>query len=150
MPPVFGPVSPSPTRLWSCAAAERQRGLAVAQREQRDFLADQAFLDHHRVAGVAECAGLHHRVDRCERCVLGRGNHDALAGGEAVRLHHDGRATPTNELARGVGIIEAFPLRGGDAGGVAQLLGEGLAAFELCRGVGRPNAGDRRPPPSHR
>ena len=36
--------------------AERQRVRAVAQREQADFLADQAFLDHHRGARLAERA----------------------------------------------------------------------------------------------
>ena len=56
MPPVFGPVSPSPTRLWSCARAEREHVLAVDQREQARLLALQALLDHDRAAGRAEGA----------------------------------------------------------------------------------------------
>ena len=56
MPPVFGPVSPSPTRLWSWAEASGTARLAVDQREQAGFLALEEFLDDHRpVAG---------RVDR--------------------------------------------------------------------------------------
>ena len=58
MPPVFGPVSPSPTRLWSCAEPSSTACVAVAQREKRDFLADQAFLDHHGGARFAERAAV--------------------------------------------------------------------------------------------
>ena len=61
---------------------ERDRGLAVAQREERDFLAAQEFLDHDLGAGRAEPAGEHH-VDRG----LGLGDRlrddDALAGAQA-------------------------------------------------------------------
>ena len=55
MPPVFGPVSPSPMRLKSCAGRERHAvGRPVAQHEQRELGAGQALLDHERAAGVAE------------------------------------------------------------------------------------------------
>ena len=90
MPPVFGPLSPSKARLWSCAVVERDRGLAVAQREEGGFLAVEEFLDHDFDAGLAQAAAEHH-VDR--RFGLGEGlrHHDALAGGEPVGLDHDRR-----------------------------------------------------------
>ena len=123
--------------------AERQRGGAVAEGEQRNLLALQAFLDHHRGAGIAVHAGIHHRVDGGKRLIVGGGDNDGFAGGEAVRLHHQRRATAADEFARGFGIVEAFPLRGGDACGIAQFLGEGLAAFQLRGLAGRANARDR-------
>ena len=91
MPPVFGPVSPSPTRLWSCAEASGDRGLAVAQREERGLLADQEFLDHDLGAGRAEAAAEHH-VDRGFGLGQRLRDHDALAGGEPVGLDDDRRA----------------------------------------------------------
>ena len=109
MPPVFGPVSPSPTRLWSCAEPSGSAVVAVAQREQRDFLADQAFLDHHRRAGLAERALFHHGVDGGQRLGLGGGDHHALAGGEPIRLDHDRRAAAADEFAGGLGVVEALP-----------------------------------------
>ena len=56
MPPVFGPVSPSPIRLKSCAGRHRDGALAVAQREQRQLLALEELLDQHARAGLAEAA----------------------------------------------------------------------------------------------
>ena len=81
MPPVLGPVSPSPTRLWSWAEASGDGGLAVDQREQARFLALEEFLDHQRpVAGG---------VDRGLGFGAGHGDGHALAGGEPVGLDHD-------------------------------------------------------------
>ena len=63
MPPVLGPVSPSPTRLWSCAEPNGTIGLAVGQGEEADLLAFMKLLDHDRLAGAAEAA-VEHRVER--------------------------------------------------------------------------------------
>ena len=91
MPPVFGPWSPSKARLWSCAVVSGSAVVAVAQREERGFLAVEEFLDHDFAAGFAQAAAEHH-VDR--RFGLGeRLRHDhALAGGKPVGLDHDRRA----------------------------------------------------------
>ena len=56
MPPVFGPVSPSPTALVILRRAEGQRGLAVAEAEEARLLAGQELLDHDFRAGAAERA----------------------------------------------------------------------------------------------
>ena len=54
MPPVFGPASPSPTRLKSWAGARATAALAVAHGEHRQLGAGHALLDHDGAAGVAE------------------------------------------------------------------------------------------------
>ena len=96
MPPVFGPVSPSPTRLWSWAEASAHGGLAVDQREQARFLALEEFLDHQRaVAGG---------VDRRLGFGAGHGDRHALAGGEPVGLDHD---RDPEAVERGVRIRHA-------------------------------------------
>src|SRR6266513_1912511 len=70
---------------------ERDRALAVAQREERRLLAGQTFLDDDLGAGRAEPAGQHH-VDGGLRLLDALRHHYALAGGKTVGLHHDRRA----------------------------------------------------------
>ncbi len=69
---------------------ERERGLAVAQREQRQLGALEELLDDDR--DVAEALVLEHLGQRRAGLVLALGDHDALAGGEAVGLDHRGVA----------------------------------------------------------
>ena len=66
MPPVFGPVSPSPMRLKSRAGRERHRALAVAQREQRQLVA-VAGTPRPRTGCVAEAPLDEHRLERRAR-----------------------------------------------------------------------------------
>ena len=76
MPPVFGPMSPSPMRLKSCAGTSGTTLRPVAEDEQRALLADQALFDDHCAAGVAER-------------VAGELGRDVLAGlGQALRHQH--------------------------------------------------------------
>ena len=86
MPPVFGPVSPSPTRLKSCAGASATARVAVADREDRDLRAGHALLDDHRAARVAERRagelGPHVGLGLGEVV----GDEHALPGGQAVGL----------------------------------------------------------------
>src|SRR5260364_190145 len=67
MPPVFGPVSPSPKRLWSCFAA-------------------QILLNHDARAAIAK-QGLNRRV----RFIQLMRNDYTFAGGQPVRLDDNGR-----------------------------------------------------------
>ncbi len=54
MPPVLGPVSPSPMRLWSCAGTSGDHVLAVAQAEEADLVAFEELLDHHLLRRLAQ------------------------------------------------------------------------------------------------
>ena len=108
MPPVLGPVSPSPTRLWSCALASTTARVAVDQGEQARFLALEKFLDHHRPVA--------RRGDR--RFGFGAGHRDghALARGEAVGLdHHRDREAVERGARLGLGL-DADISGGRDAG----------------------------------
>ncbi len=91
MPPVFGPVSPSPTRLKSCAGCSGTTVVAVGDREERHLRAVEVLLDHHPLAG----GGVRQRL------VAVVGHDDALAGGEPVVLD-DVRGA---ELVEGVGDL---------------------------------------------
>ena len=91
MPPVFGPLSPSPTRLWSCAEAS---GIAVSPSHSAKNEASSPTRNSSITisqAGVAEAAAEHH-VDGGFGFGNGLRDDDALAGGEPVGLHHDRRA----------------------------------------------------------
>ena len=106
MPPVLGPVSPSPTRLWSCAEASATARVAVDQGEQAGFLALEEFLDHHRpVAG---------RADRGLGFGAGHRDGDALAGGKAVGLdHHRDREAVERGARLGLGLDADISARSG-------------------------------------
>ena len=91
MPPVLGPVSPSPTRLKSWAGARATASRAVAHRQHRQLGTGQALLDDDGAAGVAEAGAGELGPD----VVLGLdedvGDEHALAGGQAVGLDHPRR-----------------------------------------------------------
>ena len=93
MPPVLGPVSPSPTRLKSCAGCSGTTVVAVGEREQRDLRAVEELLDD---APGAQPGGVRER-----RGLAVGGDHDALAGGEPVVLDDVRRA----ERVEGVGRL---------------------------------------------
>ena len=134
MPPVFGPVSPSNDALVVLRRGERQRVLAVAEREERGLLAAQEFLDHDLRAGSAEAA-VEHRVDGGQRLVERHRDDDALAGGKPVGLDDDRRALRADIAFRRRGIVEALVGGGRNVVVAAQILGEALRAFELRGGL---------------
>ena len=104
---------------------QRQRMFAVAQREERGFLALHELLDHDLGAGLAKTAAEHH-VDRVERLLLGHRHHDALAGGKTVGLDHDRRALRADIGLCLVRIGEVFVGSGRNVVGAAQRLGKTL------------------------
>ena len=102
---------------------ERQHAVAVAEQEEGDLLPVQEFFDQH-AAVLKPVDGM---VDR-GRTV--HGDEHALAGGEAVGLHHVGRPELV-ECGRGFGERPgAFGASGGHARGIHDAFGEGFAAFE--------------------
>ena len=83
MPPVLGPVSPSPMRLWSCAIGSGAGDRAVAQRHQAALGAGEPLLEHDRA--------LRHQLadGGLGAPSVAVGHDDALAGGETVELDDD-------------------------------------------------------------
>ena len=86
MPPVFGPVSPSPTRLWSRAAASGSACRPSVRREHRELRALEKLLDHHVLAQLGGAA--QPLLDLRLRAA----DEHAFPGGEPVRLDHARRA----------------------------------------------------------
>ena len=81
MPPVFGPWSPSKTRLWSCVGRKRQAIIAIAQADEADFFALEKLFDD-KTSGPELCDG-----------VVGLGavlrDHDTFTRRQAIGLNHD-------------------------------------------------------------
>ena len=111
--------------------------LAIDHDDETGFLAEQAFLDHHAMPGVAHAVAGEHGIDRGMRLLQRRRHHHALARSQAVGLHHDGGAVLVEVGMRGSGIGEGAESRGGDAVARHELLGVILRAFELGGGLGR-------------
>ncbi len=141
MPPVFGPRSPSASRLWSRDSGQRQRLAAVAQRDQAGLAAVEPLLDHDPGARRVQHAG-----DR--RLGLGQvvADRHALPGRQPVVLDDDPcavRVERPGEGHRRIGILERCASRHADAGRGRDLVAERLAALDPRGGGGR--AEDRDP-----
>ena len=119
---------------------EGQHAHAVAQAEQRDLRAVQELLDHdHRATRLAG-----QTMGQGGRAVVG--HHDPFATSEPVVLHDVRRPQRVDrglELARRPAHVGQ---RRGHLGLRHHVLGEGLAALELRRLGGRPEAGDAGSP----
>ena len=94
----------------------------------------QHLLHHHGVAGVAKLAreALAHAL---QGLLGGLGNYDALAGGQAVGLHHAGATNLAHVGGAGGLVREALVGGRGHAGLGHDLLGELLGALH-AGGVG--------------
>jgi hypothetical protein len=130
MPPVLGPVSPSPTRLWSWAGSRGDRGHPIGDDEQGDLRAIQEFLDDHAAAPAQTGP----RV--AERLAPVVSDDNALAASETVVLDHVGRTEPVQRRSNLIGVGARHRRRGGNPRSRHDVLGERLAALEL-RGRGR-------------
>ena len=138
MPPVFGPSSPSKARLWSWAVPRKSRSSPSARTKR---LASSPAMNSSmttRAPGPSAKIGVERGLGLGE----GRGDGHALAGGEAVGLDDDGRALGRDVGAGGVGVGEGLARGGRRAAGGADLLGEGLGAFEPRRLAARAEGGD--------
>ena len=113
----------------------RQRGHAIHHRDETGFLAVQEFLDDDARAGIAERVAVEHVAHCGFGFVQGHRHDHALAGGQAIGLHDDGRAFLPDVSERGIDLGVHGIERGGDAVAFEELLGVGLAAFQL-RGRG--------------
>ena len=143
MPPVLGPASPSPSRLWSCDVASGSTcpppamTMKLASSPSRNSSTTTT-----RPASPKAPANM--PSGRAYRLVGACGDDHALARGESVRLDDDGRA-----LRLDCGGIEGLAREGGvacrrDAVAHQELLGEPLAALEPGGEPARPEAGQSR------
>ena len=114
---------------------ERPRRLAVAEREQRDLLADQQLLDHDRAPGLAERPADEAGLDGGQRALAIGADGDALAGREAVGL----------DDARAAELVDGTPCgRRRPAGHVARRRHAGGDASASSRTPSSPRRARRR------
>src|SRR5438105_5001548 len=135
-------------RRHSAHAARVRSGVAVAEalviargRQRHDGLAvhERLQADLRTLEPLFEYDGAAVRGRRTERdaCFLrGAAERDALARGEAVRLHDQRRVPPIQRGTRIGGTRERLPERGGHPRLAHELLREGLAPLDL-RGLAR-------------
>ena len=131
MPPVLGPVSPSPTRLWSWAEAISMAWCAVAEGEEGELFAGEELFEDDFGLRRAEEDAAEHLGGGLFGLEVGVADDDAFAGGEAGGFDDDGNgeagelfADLVERGAEGVG-------GGGDVVALHELFGEGFAGFEL-------------------
>ena len=129
MPPVFGTLIAVKHALVVLRGRQRDRGLAVAQREERRLLAGEKFLHHDLGARFAQTAAEHH-VDGGFGFVERLRHHHALAGREPIRLDDDRRALRAHIVLRRCRGGEALVSGSRNPVRLAQVLGEALGAFE--------------------
>ena len=90
MPPVLGPVSPSPMRLWSCAAASAT-ACFPSQRAKKESSSPSR--NSSRTSSFLGCAEQRSGKDLCGGLFgldVGVAEDYTLAGSEAVGLDYDG------------------------------------------------------------
>ena len=139
MPPVFGPSSPSRRRLWSCEVAS---GSTCVPSTMAMKLASSP----SRNSSITTLSpALPKRPSNIARVVvdgfLGRGaDHHALAGGEAIGLHHERRLLCAHPCRIEALARERAVGGRGDAVALEEILGECLRAFELRREAARAEA----------
>ena len=128
------------------AGGQCQHVAAISHHDEAGFLAGQEGLDHdaRRVLAVLAAAGeviAQELVDG--RMGLGHclGHHHALAGRQAVGLHHDGRALTADVVLGGCRVGEGLVGGRGDAVALHEGLGEVLGRFQLGRRLRGPEDG---------
>ena len=141
MPPVFGPVSPSPTLLKSWAATS---GTTVSPSTTQNSDTSGPSRNDSSSTGCPASR----RLAACARrgVPVGR-HHHALTGGEAVVLDHPRRiaASGSEPIQRSVeagGVVDDLAPGGRDACRGHHILGERLRPLDAGRIPRRPEAGD--------
>ena len=146
MPPVFGPVSPSPTRLKSCAAASGRAAWPWQSASSETSSPTSSSSTTTVAPGLAERAADEARLDRRLRRGAIGADRDALAGREPVGLD-DARAAELVDGAQRLVAVGARPVaRRRHAGGEHQLLRERLRALDERGARRRAEDGDARAP----
>lgn len=121
---------------------ERERRVAVREGEDRQLLAREELLDDDLLARGAKLPADHDVVQAGERLGLGRGDDDALAGGEARGLEDDVVLDALDVLDGGGVVLEVAVLGGRDGVARHEVLREGLGALHGGRTDVRTEDGD--------
>jgi hypothetical protein len=130
-------VSPSPTRLWSCAEPK-----ATIVAEEACLLALEKLLDHRLGPGFAEAPG-EDLANRCFRLRAALGNRHPLARRQTVCLDHH-RDSEAIKRGKAIGLLgDSHVIAGRNARPFAQVLGEALAALEPGGGTAGPEHRNR-------
>ena len=132
MPPVLGPVSPSPMRLWSCAAASGMAWLPSQRAKKRELFAFEKLFDDDLFDGVPSSSPEKHLGGGGFGLVGGFADDDAFAGGESVGLDDDGDGEEAELFADVVERGADGVVGGGNVVALHEVFGEGLAGLELA------------------
>ena len=133
MPPVLGPVSPSPTRLKSCADASGTTRVPSVTQSSETSGPDEALLDHDGAPGLAEGRARQLRLDVGRRLVVRVGDEHALARGQPVGLHDVGRRERAKEVERGALLAPTLKRAKPAVGTPAATSSSFIHAFEPSR-----------------
>ncbi len=109
---------------------QRRDAMAITQHEQRTLGAHQSFFDHDASPGVAEALPRQLRGDVGLGLFERVGDEYALAGGEAVGLHHPRPGQVAQEGLGRFGVVEGPVAGRGHAGLGQDRLHERLRSFE--------------------
>src|ERR1700685_3260381 len=140
MPPVFSPVSPSPTRLWSWAATN-----GATRSPSLNTKNDSSSPTKHSSSTTRAPAPPHlaaqHFGRRAGRFFLARRHYYAFACGKAIRFHHHRRMQARQSVLHFLHGIANRVSRCRNSMALHELFGEALARFELRRRLGRTKRG---------
>ena len=117
--------------------------IAIRHSEHGHFHPLQEFFDDHLLSGSSEGLPANHVLDGLFGLRVVLGHDDALPGRQATGLDHIRRLHRLQEGDRvaDLSLAERAILRGGNAVALHELLGELLAAFQLCALLAGPNEG---------
>ena len=118
--------------------------LPVGEGQYGDLRSGHALLDDYRGAALAEFFVLHHLPGGGLGLLHRGGHHHPLAQGQAVRLHHNGRALLLNVGQGPVQLRKRLIFGGGDMVLLHQFLGERLAGLHDGGVLPGPKGGDAR------
>ncbi len=137
MPPVLGPVSPSPMRLWSCAGTSGRDMGAVVEAKKADLFAFEEFLDDDLLLGRTQQPAIEQPLRSLDGGGARGADQDAFAGGQPVGFDHDRRMEIFDFLLELGGGGADRVGSGGNLVALQKALGEGLAGFEHGGFAGR-------------
>lgn len=114
---------------------EGQDGGAIGKGDEADLFSDEEFFDDQALAGGADEFSRHELLDGGAGFRHRLGDDDSFPGGEAVSFEDDG-CFVFFEGFQGVGFVgRGVEPRSGDVVTCEEILGEDLAAFQLCGGL---------------